>query len=149
MFPGISLIFVCYLKREWLKNIYVLFCLTLICFQFIHLIFLSDNSLAKKRTGSNELSEIMSKIDPSKTILIYNTIDASAFVKGSNYNQYLSMGDFLEAGDKNIDHNKFHYILIDKSSDVRAYGNCYKSKIAGKFLLMEKNTDCVSKRNNI
>ena len=115
----------------------------LIIFQFYHLIFLSDTSFVVERTRNTDLKMALSEIDTSQKILFYNTIETSIFLRGDNYSQYLSMGDFLEAGNKNVtSDSNFDYILTNNLTNINFNQSCYISNPVDQYTLLKKIKDC-------
>jgi 4-amino-4-deoxy-L-arabinose transferase-like glycosyltransferase len=119
----------------------------LIVFQFYHLIFLSDTSFVVSRTRNAELSSVLSKIEPTKNIFFFNTIEAIVFFKGNDYSQYLSMGDFLKAGNINSQNLlKADIILADDSLQNKIMtSNCYKKVQISRYYLLEKIDGCFAR----
>lgn len=117
---------------------------TLIILQFYHLVFLSDTSFTVKRTRNTELAEVLSKIEPKKKVLFYGTTEAIIFLKGGNYSQYLSMGDFLEAGDESALSNQLYDVILTSTDpqDTGTLLHCYDKRLVSRYYLFQKVKEC-------
>ena len=140
LFPVSIFIIASVVKNETLKKFLLIIPILLIFFQFYHLTFLSDTSLISNPTRNKELSLALSEIKPSQKVFFYNSIEATVFLKSTNYSQYLSMGDYLEIGDKNgpLDPS-FDYILAGGGFDeVNFPASLYEKKIVDRYVLYKK-----------
>lgn len=125
------------------KKIVLAVPIVLLVFQFYHLIFLSATSFVIRRTRNQDLELALSKIDSSKKVFFYNTVEAIVFLKSNNYYQYLSMEGFLEVGDKNlINDNTFDYILVNDSDDIKQLSKCYDGEKLSRYVLLSRNKSC-------
>lgn len=115
----------------------------LILFQFFHLVFLSDVSFVVRQTGSQQLSAALSEIDPSQKVLFYNAVEATVFMKGNNYSQYLEMENFLVAGNKNsLTDPVADFILVSRSRDDNYSLPCYENRSVSRYELFQRISDC-------
>src|SRR3990167_3005815 len=143
LFPAYILALSQIINKRFYKKVLILIPIMLIIFQFYHLIFLSDTSFVVERTRNTDLKMALSEIDTSQKILFYNTIETSIFLRGDNYSQYLSMGDFLEAGNKNVtSDSNFGYILTNNLTDINFNQSCYISNPVDRYTLLKKIKDC-------
>ncbi len=142
-FPVAVISFSNFFENKNLKRLLYLVPVILLIIQSYHLIFLSDTSLAIKRTRNLELASLLENLDKSKNILFYNSIETIVFYKGSNYSQYLQMDDFLVAGDVNsINNSSYNYILTDDSSGGIVSLSCYRKTQVSSYYLFEKEQNC-------
>ena len=143
LFPAYILALSQIINKRFYKKVLILIPIMLIIFQFYHLIFLSDTSFVVERTRNTDLKMALSEIDTSQKILFYNTIETSIFLRGDNYSQYLSMGDFLEAGNKNVtSDSNFDYILTNNLTNINFNQSCYISNPVDQYTLLKKIKDC-------
>jgi 4-amino-4-deoxy-L-arabinose transferase-like glycosyltransferase len=143
IFPGAVYIIARNTEKVFLKKILYAVPVILIVLQFIHLIFLSDTSFTDKRTRNSDLASVLSKIDSSKRILFYGTIETPIFLKGDNYSQYFYLeGCFLEGGDKKaLVHPSEDFILTGIGSpDFNL--PCYSRKSVDRYFLFQKIDNC-------
>ncbi len=136
-------------KKESLKKIMLILPLFLIVFQFVHLIFWSFTSFTEVRTRNAELEKILSKVDSSKKVLFYQSIEAAVFLKGDNYDQFAAMGNFLIAGDKNLlplSSPTYDVILTGVRQDNDIALSCYVERPVSQYYFMELKDIC--KKNN-
>ncbi len=143
LFPASILSLTKIIQNKFFKvTVYVLI-VTLILFQFVHLIFYSDTNFITERTKNDELSSALSNIGSEKKVLFYSTVEAAVFLKGSNYSQYLVMGDYLSMGDKNsIFNSSFDFILIAPDPTKDLLISCYERKNVGGYFLFQKIEEC-------
>ncbi len=144
LFPAAILTLPKVIHKEAFKKIIFVIPAVLIIFQFFHLAFLSDTSFTVKRTRNTELSAALSAISPSQKVLFYNSIEAIIFLKGSNYSQYLSMGDFLEAGNKNALINPSEDFILTSAGpqNINSPLPCYEKKSVSRYYLFQKINSC-------
>lgn len=141
LFPGAVYILAKSTNNLFLKRIILVIPIVLIVFQFFHLIFLSDTSFTHNRTRNDELSAVLSKIDPSKKIFFYNTIEAVIFLKGDNYSQYFYCdGCFLEGGNKNsiTDHSYDFILTVADQQSTDFLLSHYERQTIDKYFLFKK-----------
>jgi len=142
-FPASILVLSQVFKKKVLKNMLFVIPIALILFQFYHLIFLSDTSFTIKRTRNYELAKTLSEINPSQKVLFYGVVETVIFLKGDNYSQYFSMGDFFEAGNKNISNSSdFDFILIDSLKNANFQLYCYNTNPLGRYFFLQKIKGC-------
>jgi 4-amino-4-deoxy-L-arabinose transferase-like glycosyltransferase len=133
-------------SNEWLKKVVRVIPILIILLQLTQLFFISENSFRVTWDANSDLRNTLSKVDSTKTIVFYDTNDATIFLKSENYYEYFNMGGFLEVGDKDIV-NKIHpdYVLTDRVEDVNFSLSCYSSTKAGRYYFLEKIKDCPKK----
>ena len=142
LFPTAILSLSKVLKNKIAQKVLFIIPIALILFQFYYLVFLSDTSYVVPRDRNTELAETLSKIDSSKKVLFYNAIETTVFLRGNNYSQYLLMGDFLEAGDKDVLRNPdFDYILTN-GSESDTFLSCYDKTSLSQYSLFQRRTGC-------
>ena len=134
-----------FFDKPVLLKLLKVFSIFLIIFQFVHLVFISDTSFVIKRTRNSELQQTLSKIDSSHKVLFYNSIEASVFLNSSNYNQFLSMDDFLVAGDKSAIKSPTEDFILVSNDSVNSDQNirCYEKSSLGKYYLYKKKVSCM------
>ncbi len=143
LFPGAIFYLIMHFKTKSITWTLITFSLALLIFQSYHLIFLSDTSFTVKRTRNAELENALARVDPSQTILFYNSIEAAIFLKSTNYYQYLSMGDFLKAGDENALKDPPHdFIFTNKLSENDSLNSCYSMTEVSQYFLLKRQSVC-------
>ncbi len=143
IFPAAILQISNLIENNLFKRLFFLFPIMLILFQFYYFAFLSVTPFVNTSTRNIELSRTLSAVSSDKKILFDNTIEAIVFYKGLNYSQYLSMEDFLIAGDKDsIITNKYDFILTDTSSLGNVLLSCYSEKPVSRYFLLERKNNC-------
>jgi 4-amino-4-deoxy-L-arabinose transferase-like glycosyltransferase len=117
----------------------------LVLLQFVYLFFFSQNFILTRNFGNKELELALSQVNPSQTILFYDTIETAIFLKHSNYYQYLKPADYLEFGNPNPADVASDYILI-KGSDIKENKfsfPCYDEIFfANRYHLFKRQADC-------
>ncbi len=143
LFPASVLSLIRIFSSVFVKRVLNIILIILVLFQFTHLIFYSDTNFFAPRTKNDELSSALLNIDSEKKVLFYNTIEAIIFLKGSNYSQYLTVGDFLDMGNKDSkSDSSFDYILIAPNYSENISTDCYERKQVGGYYLFQKNSQC-------
>ena len=134
-----------YFENKVIKKILSIIPIALIIFQTYHLIFLSDTSFVVNRRRTFELSKALGEINSSQKVIFYNTIEAEIFLKSNNYSQYLTLGGFLEAGNKDILSNPdVDFILTNGSENDNLTLSCYGKKPISQYILYERNPKCLN-----
>ncbi len=144
LFPWACIYISGYFESKGTKKFFYFLPVLILIVQFGHFIFLSDTSPLAVRTRNNDVSNALSRINKSKTIFFYNTIETILFFSGQNYYQYLLVGDSIDAGDKNFFEHPFtDYVLTNKEEEgVNLDLACYSRKEVNKYYFYEKISNC-------
>ncbi len=146
LFPAALFILADCVDKNLYKKILFAVPIALIVFQFYHLAFLSDTAYIYARTRNNILTYGLSKIDPSKKVLFYDTMEAAVFFRGNDYFQYSIMPVFFTLGDKNIVASstaRFDYVLVKEAHINSDYLRCYNLEMLGKYSLYKRMNNCL------
>ena len=144
LFPSAILFLSQKVEKKIFRNLILIVPIILIMFQFYDLVFLSNTSFIVNRERNKGLATLLSTIEPNKTVFFNQTVEAIVFFKGENYSQYLTIGDFLEAGNKNgFATSSPDFILTSSGENVSfPLSDCYSQKTAAGFTLFQKREDC-------
>ncbi len=144
LFPGVLSYLMQWIHGSRARKAVIAVPVLLILFQCIHLAVLSDTSFTVKRTRNSELAASLSTIPSTQTVLFYNTIEATVFYQGSNYSQYVSMGDFLQAGDKDALRGAREDVILTNADpeEVDDPLSCYERTSVSRYYLFERKESC-------